>query len=1554
MPQLGLAGGSGSLDNINISQSQFRDQIAAMVDMVRQVIGDANVAIGSTAAMDPLSAPFTLYVNPYTGSDKFVGGSYNSYEAPAGSTDEEKIAAKLKRLEKQRMVCGYTPQRPFKTINRAVIEAAIITSKNWYTYTDPRAHLDCVSIILAPGVHVAYNNPGNASSSLPAWGAEKSPTVAELISFNPVEGGILLPRGCSLCGLDLRKVTIRPNWVPAVADENADYSNRRSIFKITGTGYFFGATTMDKVGEARSHHLLDVFHFASKSELDLFYAKCFTTVGTSADLSSALTATRKTEYEIVGPIDTVVGPTESWDTTASASPYIFNWSVRSDYGMGGAFIDGSKVSGLKSTVIAQFTGVSLQKDMSCWQRYSNGAWGAVTYPQYIESSPDNIRMNPARLSRHISAINDAFIQEVSVFAIGHGIHHFTDKGGEITITNSNSSFGGCASLSKGYKSYAFPNDRNWKIDSIIAPLDIRYKIGNIETVYLGVIDSVSSGSSAVITLQLPLAASPDSEDVPQILLERGYTLRSGTLIWVENPSGEPWRGTLSSSAWDTSDPSKIRLSDTLVTSDLGDEASVPEGKRIYIRRIVDTRTPSERRTSIILENTASSRLPQVNFVIQTDPLRVGGAIARELLDTGSEVLVVTSSGVSQATGGAEITIRRGAAPNQYSSGSFYPAGSVVRYAQKHWQTSKDVKAVTAAPDPLFWSETFVHMASDYNPEDSIKQESRIITIDTDTDVDPYSQTLGISWPTFWSTASDARNQYRSSTDYMGVHALLVAMGLSASTAHEALLPRAEGSREIDPASSIDFPQAPSGGAASGRGKWAVEFRRPSVLRLYGHAWEWSGFLNYSKSIPAAQQDLSPQNKFSYYFTHEDGGRVVPQGSNEDGFNVSPRGLENVETGATLTVENIGSSSVDQSQQTSFDSLTAGSITVTNLTVKGTLTTSTTVAKASVSQQGVISLAGSRDLYGQRRASFDAAIELQGKAVTPYYLNAWKTQNRLVSQRTAATVIYVDPVNGRDESNIEVLLLDPPTSYKVGSATKALKSIRVAANYANTVLSSSETAEFRCAPGVYLDYGTITFNMITRIRAWDPTTSSYLSNSSDGGTSPFMQNANGSVNYQKFRDVRAQPIFLTRPQVGNIANSSPQIFSVTFLPLKFAFNQDALVTGVAWWGIHETLTRSDVPDSFFEPTSTYSIAANSSASGNWRQLARTSYDNAVNYYLRDHIVAIAPTDGHYRFYGIRSRCCMEFNSTGSVRNVAIGAIMPADDIIRGESTNSGNGVIELSDKLVTISGLYLFGNCKVSSELNTGTTYSNIRIRSSEGTYTTQNYFINGFCTNLFACGGIGSSISLAFTARKSTGTPGQAIVNYNFPCNNVHLVNTDTANPQPASNTSDVTAQNWRQLGPALTCIFDRFGSISRAYQTRNWSQFWVSTTGSAGFVGKFGRYTTIYTAALSGGVQLALGNGNALVAHVRTTGLTPDVTSVAGDGGVSFNSFGSDTETTIFRVAGVSNGVPPISTTSPTSTEYGKIGAFTNFDDLNIRVRTIRVGVDVASSVSASENMVL
>ena len=158
------------------------------------------------------------------------------------------------------------------------------------------------------------------------------------------------------------------------------------------------------------------------------------------------------------------------DTVDSASPYVFNCSLRSVWGINGMHADGAFATGFKSMVVAQFTGISLQKDDRAFVVYNQSTG---QYEPQAAGSGAHIN-GFAEYRRgwrhvHIHASNDAFIQVVSVFAVGFGDHFFSESGGDLSITNSNSNFGNTSLRSKGFKSASFTKDKAGQITHVIPP-----------------------------------------------------------------------------------------------------------------------------------------------------------------------------------------------------------------------------------------------------------------------------------------------------------------------------------------------------------------------------------------------------------------------------------------------------------------------------------------------------------------------------------------------------------------------------------------------------------------------------------------------------------------------------------------------------------------------------------------------------------------------------------------------------------------------------------------------------------------------------------------------------------------------------------------------------------------------------------------------------------------------------------------------------------------------------------------------------------------------------
>ena len=898
---------------IDINQGDFRSQQDVLGDSLLQLGGRGEVAPGAGTVNDPLNAPFVLYVNPYIGKDDFVFGSYAT-----DSTDP------LRRIESQRLVCGYTEAAPFATLNRAVIEAGIITSKDYLSST-PQA-LQRVCIVLAPGTYDLLCDAGVAASSVGAF-VPGTTTVdaAYLRGFNPeTVGGIILPRGCSVVSLDLRKTILRPepNAVPS-SDQDESATNRRAILRATGEGYYYGITFMDAdpstAANKRSHHLLSCFEFATKAQVDDFYTK-ITNAFSTPDANLTTAAANSTEYVIVA--EQTSSATAGVDSTASASPYIYNCSIRSQYGLCGIYADGANRTGFRSMVVAQFTGVSLQNDYRCWQQYNGGSWGSVSdFSAYSGADPDNIRMNPDRRSFHVRAVNRAVIQEVSVFAIGQGVHHWTQTGGELTITNSNSNFGGCAGLSEGYQATASTQDMDFTATHQRVPSDLTEETNNIRKIYIGTINASQSDAASTLSLTSDVSGLGD------------YTLVPGSYVWIESPTTADYRQTLGSQV--NANEIVATAAFTTDTADGGNSPGDPIGttgltypslanRRVYIRRLVDTRSAEERRYALLVNPTANARVPQRDYILRDESSGVGTSVDVAVLRAGT-----TSLSNDSTTKRTEVELKQiNPATTIRPSGEVYRPGDALSDNGKHYICNKQVVSTGTASVSFLadnFEENYVHMQEAYNPEDFFKNTQPVLVFDHDSDQAESSTTLG--WVL---SAGDANNvwtdtaaknvavqgQFKTATDYRGL-----ARWCSQKPGIGLALPQTKAARDVVFASSVAD----------------QEFRRPSVIRMYGHAYEWAGFGNYSKGLPQYQGGMLASNKFTYYGTNELGGRVYFTGFNEEGFSVSPRGVEDIQTGEVLSAEEINAPDADILIPGFFEALTIGELTVTqDIEINGTV------------------------------------------------------------------------------------------------------------------------------------------------------------------------------------------------------------------------------------------------------------------------------------------------------------------------------------------------------------------------------------------------------------------------------------------------------------------------------------------------------------------------------------------------------------------------------------------------------------------------------------------
>ena len=578
---------------------------------------------------------------------------------------------------------GNSLARPFKTIQRALIEAARFS----YLKGDNNDVVEKTTILLMPGEHLVDNRPGyriyndgGTAKVIPAESSQSgsNPTATstlslslnsifdltqtenDLIKFNSINGGVIVPRGTSIVGLDLRKTKIRPKYVPNPTDPDAD---KTAIFRITGACYFWQFCIFDAAESGLvytnptdftdtakptfSHHKLTCFEYADGvneyadtglTDLDMYYAKLGYAFGGGTNrpieddekypTSTDAFAKQRPEWEIVGAFDTdniaitsisistsgsnlvtvvtdvphqfiegtpikirnvvptdynistkvqnvidsttftylipgarrdleVTGSTAGaevtieTDTVSGASPYIFNISLRSIWGMNGMHADGSKASGFRSMVVAQFTGVSLQKDDRAFVKYfpdsrtyignsTSKVTGATLSTQSSSTTPDTAyHLDSAAIYRsgwdssHIKTSNDGFIQIVSVFAIGFTKHFDCESGGDLSITNSNSNFGQISLNSEGFRAEAFAKDNNAFITNIITPRSIVSSERNVDwiSIDVGVTTNTTKNPGAN---RIYLFGFTSEDDIPPILTQ-GYRVgaKVGDKLYVE-------------------------------------------------------------------------------------------------------------------------------------------------------------------------------------------------------------------------------------------------------------------------------------------------------------------------------------------------------------------------------------------------------------------------------------------------------------------------------------------------------------------------------------------------------------------------------------------------------------------------------------------------------------------------------------------------------------------------------------------------------------------------------------------------------------------------------------------------------------------------------------------------------------------------------------------------------------------------------------------------------------------------------------------------------------
>ena len=824
------------------------------------------------------------------------------------------------------------------------IEKDSLTSSRWKVY------LQYVSGSFSPGEQLYYNR---------------------LSDFNPSDGGVIVPRGISVNGVDLRKVRIRPMYVPALTPgQNVAQDKRTYIFKVTGGTYISLLTFTDNQQFSRTHNTVTAVGFASESEIKgsetetSYYQKVaslFSQIdGWGADGLSPVTG----ETTIVAPLAaskndrsqdleqnqtgiqtpdlntsspaTYPGPAilkvnEAGSTTyfklpdvnstRSSSPYVFNCSVRSIFGLNGMWVDGSRVSGFKSMVTANYTQVSLQTDPNCFETPS---------VDYYSDPPVNKETGDGKKYRNCTSDPfkyrhwgfrgsfDATIQLVSCFVIGNADHFISESGADLSITNSCSDFGDISLRALGYKDRAFSQDEGvptgtylgTKITEIIPPLPLSY-------------DPLPNGKPATLS---------------DTIINTGLTINyKSTLKYVEDNSvgttlPETFRVYIQNAdignVFELNNPptaSDIAFGQYSYTKDAGDGTFVLAGglaranrRRLYVSGF---------------DENGSSILYTGNIQVQQE-----GSEGFENLDPRSKIFVwdsvlgewyieLTTDGISEEianedaedggdTDGDGYLTKRFDYAFRYKVSTSTDTQTLIFKSLDFMFDRSPIKIIRGVDQRTDQERIYKVILEGHIKDSGIRRPQSYYIVEKQQGVAGYPLNGGNDLGNDPLVVTQVQT-YDSFTrpgavdvKYPGKYVIYLTQSSVARDVFTGdVFPRQDNDEPEateDPAESITkvalqkmkdrpgvkFSNAIAPGVEtiyirtasnSATNGFLTSLRRPSVIRASGHTWEWTGYLNYDTSFPTYQgEPLEQDFALGKIIVEETGGRVYATGMNEEG------------------------------------------------------------------------------------------------------------------------------------------------------------------------------------------------------------------------------------------------------------------------------------------------------------------------------------------------------------------------------------------------------------------------------------------------------------------------------------------------------------------------------------------------------------------------------------------------------------------------------------------------------------------------------------------------
>lgn len=447
------------------------------------------------------------------------------------------------------------------------------------------------------------------------WLSEDAIIYPNYSIYNSTTGGVIVPRGCSLIGTDVRKCLIKPRyigdleaWKVGPQDCTCSSDGLTARFKMTGGSLLSNLTFIDSDLELQSHHLLVAAEFASTLDITdtnngyyLKIAKSLSKIFTPP-LVEAEFQENPLEYSIVttakNRLDLDEQGYNAVNVVSGSSPYISNCTLLSRFGAKGLRVDGSVVSGFPSFVVERFTNISLQEDPEAFSP-SPGAPGEKVYKESWKHAG-------------FEATNDGYAHLVSCFTICNAYHYRATHGGELSIANCFTNFGDTGFSADGHSSITLNQDQGGQLTRIVPPKPVLLEE---QRYFVGVVSSSSTATRLY---------SNSSIDLSRI---QPFELQADDYLFVESATGNEEYSCRLSEVYTFNDT----LGDFFVVNsqlnEIYNNLSSVVGLPIYIKRIPDLRAPDDRIYWVQIEeiNGIDKRAPQTNYVLRLDSAQFQGS-----------------------------------------------------------------------------------------------------------------------------------------------------------------------------------------------------------------------------------------------------------------------------------------------------------------------------------------------------------------------------------------------------------------------------------------------------------------------------------------------------------------------------------------------------------------------------------------------------------------------------------------------------------------------------------------------------------------------------------------------------------------------------------------------------------------------------------------------------------------------------------------------------------------------------------------------------------------